>query len=318
MNQSQYEDCLETVYPGRWDIQNNTLYIHFPEVEITNSQNASTTIYNLFVEIPLNVNSNNVSFRDSSIYGFRTSYNYEQLNSNYIHSHLSSLGPDFKYPNSFCLGSGPIHASIITMKNEPNEEEFMFFLMQLNEFIKWESLEGVPYRYIRNIGFSGNARIPLILYNFSILTIINHPIFKPDICVNNNSIQIIKNLKFSKQFKEILTELYPNNDRVFFVLQNGKYESISADVSNIKNRLNTRVSEFNSNNSSFIFRQTEYPITITDFSEDNTVMIANSVVHPKIEEHFLKKVNNKLLKKYYNEYGTTTKTGLINYTKFII
>ena len=58
--------------------------------------------------------------------------------------------------SSVCLGTGPIRDIIAGLEASYSEDgfneiAFMQFLNLLDDFVAWESLEGVPYRYLADI-----------------------------------------------------------------------------------------------------------------------------------------------------------------------
>lgn len=154
---SKVKEIVETVYPGNWDFQENEessickLMIFFPEITITNSLEESHTIKELYVKIDF-VKGNYLKLY--KIYGIRTLLTQAELQSGYGHSHCQSPMVHGSW-GKFCLGKGPINSQINTLKlygvSAENYLVFEMFLIGLQAYLEWESLEGGPYNYISNI-----------------------------------------------------------------------------------------------------------------------------------------------------------------------
>jgi hypothetical protein len=329
MNLRDYETVLNTVYGDNWEIAVDTtgiryLYIHFSEFTIRNSKSLSEDLTNLFIAIPLTDGIRNVKFRESRMYGFRTSYTYAQIRANYTHSHLATSLPEGAYNKSnFCLGSGPISASLVEMVDDPDPDKFMFYLLQLNEFITWESLEGGPYRRITNINLGdGNENQAKTFPNSTLITIIKHQDFKANISINENKISIIKDALFKVYLKKTLFTLFGLDAGIFFIKNGQNYSSIIRSTRALKADINTRVALVNSTNETFIFKGVEYPILITDVDDelDREYVLDELVVHPRVLKQILQKINNTLIQQYYEKRGIKSynKTKAIHYTKLIV
>lgn len=123
------------------------LIIHFPKITITNDEDLSNEIVNLFVGLGINDEGRIVDLR-----GIRPTYRREEYDATYAHSHISGIATKW-YQGAFCTGSGPINQSLLLNKEEPfNEIEFRLLCYHIRSLVKYESLEGTPYRYIRDIG----------------------------------------------------------------------------------------------------------------------------------------------------------------------
>lgn len=140
------ENCLQSVFPDRWEIINNTkslsCYIYFPEITIVNSLDLTHKIHDLYVSFTIDKKTCRLL---GDLKGFRTSFYKSELNAGYEHSHLSNNG------GSFCLGSGPLSRIKADLVIEFNEFLFEAFLLSLDVYLKWESIETNPYKYIKSI-----------------------------------------------------------------------------------------------------------------------------------------------------------------------
>lgn len=125
--------------------------IYFPEIQITNSRGLNHTITDIYVRMKFNSDGN----MNGMLQGARTSRTAIEKHSRYIHSHLPGSTGDGKW-GEFCLGAGSeislavVNAAMYS-KNSNARMYFEYLLHYIPIFLAWESLEGVPYRYLRNI-----------------------------------------------------------------------------------------------------------------------------------------------------------------------
>ena len=130
------------------------LYIRFPKVTVTNEDDKSVDIDELYVLVP--INGNGTLKRNFSM--VRSSYPIIQWLSGYSHSHLPSLSttraPHFAYP---CLGDGPIGPTQDNLKDEYNIDMWGLFAFELEKYVTQESLLGGPYIKLESIGRSREA-----------------------------------------------------------------------------------------------------------------------------------------------------------------
>lgn len=130
------------------------LYIRFPKVTVTNEDDKSVDIDELYVLVP--INADGTLRREFSM--VRSSYPMIQWLSGYSHSHLPSLSinrvPHFAYP---CLGSGPIGPTQDNLRHEFNIDMWGLFAFELEKYVTQESLLGGPYIKLESIGRSSEA-----------------------------------------------------------------------------------------------------------------------------------------------------------------
>lgn len=127
------------------------LFIHWPELDVTNEQDQSIHIKDLFARIPLS--RYGLTFDESEKFTFmRTTYSKNQWNRGYMHSHVNGLNRTALQFKHVCLGSGPILRTIETLKTQPyNVEATMLFFWELDKVAHVESLSGVPYIRLTSI-----------------------------------------------------------------------------------------------------------------------------------------------------------------------
>ena len=154
-------DVLERVHPNRFEIIKLTgkqpenlggyarlsltktsfrILIHYPEIYITNNFKHKHKIRDLFVVLTFNDQYLN------DVEGFRSTQTFREHTSLYQHSHLHMTKGGKM--SQFCLGDDGSHFNDIvrTLNNTiPDEILFEHFIRSLDEFVSWESIEGVPY-----------------------------------------------------------------------------------------------------------------------------------------------------------------------------
>ena len=189
----------------------------YPEIEITNTKKEKHTIKNLVVVFPLRWDSLLRKWQIEDMRGLRLTLSYLELNKRYPHSHLSSLPltGTFKSMTStkFCLGSSTLGMSIAEYNTESNKEQSNLvlegILYTLDTYVTWESLEGVPHNYIRNLlPFGGTAVSDSSLDPHSLRVVKflreNKIPLALDYGVMNDSIFIKNSLENAEFFKGIL------------------------------------------------------------------------------------------------------------------
>lgn len=147
------ERVLTDMLPGRWFREGPTFYLYYPEITITNSNGENHTIYDLVVKICIDIHTDTIV---NEIHGLRYSFNKKELKASYVHSHLPKRTEGF---NRFCLGSSDFERFIRNNFNKVDEQVIRTFLMQLELYLSWESLEGKPHISMSAINTIQNENI---------------------------------------------------------------------------------------------------------------------------------------------------------------
>lgn len=141
------------------------IVVYRPKVTITNENQDSIDIEDLYAIIPLGSNGLIASY---PIYYLRTTYNRAQWNSGYLHSHTPSVDIyNVCTPKNVCIGSGPINDIIyILNQNTTDESPFNYnlwrvFTTQLEQIMRVESISGGPYMYLEDVSNRRYEEIPL-------------------------------------------------------------------------------------------------------------------------------------------------------------
>jgi len=125
-----------------------TLMLHFPKITISNTAGLSRDLKDLYVAVRFSVSGH----IHSELYGTRLTRSLEEICSNYTHSHLSG-NTELGYFNEFCLGSGTPLRDILNSGRLENLDplDWEMFIYSLKSMLEHESLDGVPYMYLRDI-----------------------------------------------------------------------------------------------------------------------------------------------------------------------
>lgn len=142
--------------------ENNEILIYFPKVTVTNENDKSIEITKLFVKVVVD--------EDCSLVGTftmnRSEFTADQFRSDYLHSHIYGIparNGDASYFSTPCLGTGPIRQTCTTLNNEFSEEFWNLFCRELSLYVTRESLTGVPYRHLEQVGIKNGKWIKMDL-----------------------------------------------------------------------------------------------------------------------------------------------------------
>lgn len=139
---------LSNIYYNEYIVRPYIL-VYWPEVTVTNENNRSTVIQDLYAKILLDWNG-------KMYYAFglnRATYTLSQFKYGYLHSHVSAIPKyDFTQFQNPCLGTGPINSTINSLSTTNNSDMWELFCLELDKYVHTESLAGVPYKYLERIG----------------------------------------------------------------------------------------------------------------------------------------------------------------------
>ena len=257
---------LEGYYPGNWDLQfdesywntitatlnncfetdinriknsinyttNNTLitiYILFPDITITNSRRNSRNIKDLFIRITLNpLLSSSKQVTSSYFHGWRATKYVSDIYNNYGHSHLYPHSIEYATSDPFghfCLGNSEIASTSAILMHSYNQDTFSLILQQISSYVKWESLEGGPYRKIAEINGS-SRRSPRAYSNTEINNIYKKFLEKfdsniPYTILNTGAIDLYT-ISDNDEFKNMLKQVCDTRDLVYEESNGNQYE----------------------------------------------------------------------------------------------
>lgn len=124
------------------------IIVHFPKVTVTNEEDESVDIKNLWIKVVVSC--------EGKIRGTfsvnRSHYPVTHIMSDYQHSHTPGINKyNFERFQSPCLGSGPIKSTIATLQIGYDEAIWKLFCLELDRYVRIESIAGTPYRYLNEI-----------------------------------------------------------------------------------------------------------------------------------------------------------------------
>lgn len=194
---------------------NPYLVVYFPNVDIKRYHHGQYTekhheIKDLFMFIELDARSKNLQ---PYLKGLRTTYSVRELASGYSHSHLrSTYRGDCHTLHDFCTGTGSIRntlSELSTNRLDRVDEDLLTMLaFQLDMLVPVESVDGVPYNSLTNIGnrsrssvingFTISPRIPNEAVDVNIKSFIKY-------LATKNYFKFVKSNGFVYPFKDVLS-----------------------------------------------------------------------------------------------------------------
>ena len=123
------------------------IFVHFPDVTITNEHNNSINIKDLYARIPIYWNGT-LNHRFEMIV---TTYTRTLFNAGYCHSHLHHLYGNKPMFDTPCLGTGPLVETCNVLTSNFTEDNWRLFCVELSRYVTVESLLGTPYFRMTNI-----------------------------------------------------------------------------------------------------------------------------------------------------------------------
>lgn len=310
-------EIAEEVHPGKWDFSKVTsergekrestnggnsrfkLAIHFPKVDLTDGQ-YHHEIKDLYVLLYFDQNM----YHNSTLKGYRGTVVVEELDSAYCHSHTNNSA-NYE-PSAFCLGSSETAELMSMLRNNFSKDILRRILVILYSYVPWESLEGGPYRYVRDLN-KKSERIPSVsssqvrrgVKGF----LENSKSFPFDIIKFKNYSKFVLK-RDSKKFINTLTKLEINN------LIKGEDGQVYGKETNTQ-KLNEKIDSFNrrmekrSALDDILFkgeRITTKCERLEMVKDDNMVSVAHPQLVNRVADEINVKLNEYFLNKTYYEH----------------
>ena len=274
------------------------LVIHFPSFIVTNSSHEHITVKDFFFRMIFTIDGSRFIINEFS--GSRTTFSYADHTSNYRWSHLSRKG-DSSYPpvfTSFCFGDGDIPLLRNQFNQTPDrsprnvstesakiavtrEQIFRLLLLNIESYLKWESLEGGPHHRMADVFAHGNIWTPTLITNEvvhdrcdRIMNNYKH-LIDCDIVFSNGTYQIVDNQKFDLSLANIIKNNFSSERSRNLLFKKGD-DGTLYEISSVRTK--GKVSDI-----PLIFQEKEYFCTV----ESDTVHIDNDTFY-----------TNPLLKQY--------------------
>lgn len=218
-------DCMTRRYGDNWDVHIESInqstfaiqfFTVFPETIITNSTDLSHTIKDLVVVFP--IKEYNGKVYTGRVYGTRINMFRKEYDANYCHSHLSTgLSPVLRDSPfealPFCVGSGDLSMLETVLANDFNTRDFEAFLYELDATVRWESLSGNPYVYLRDLVSVKRNKIVLITSYEDVF--LNHIVNFPldfNFYISSNKYKIKRDHVFDDFVQKLIEDDYSLND----------------------------------------------------------------------------------------------------------
>lgn len=141
---------LSGTYLGRI-IYRVHIYIKFGELGVTNSHNMSTIIRDLVIRLEFLTDSEEPKLY--GVCGSRFTMTGEEYVTKYTFSHLSGESWGASGFSGFCYGGTKEAMGMLRgiLENEYDEDIAEQFLLQLEPYLSWESIEGGPYKPMKTL-----------------------------------------------------------------------------------------------------------------------------------------------------------------------
>lgn len=242
------------VFPDdRVDFQNITetsmnILILFPLIHITNSRDDHHDIKDIYVKF--NISYNGETGFSFDIQGKRMTISLREYQSNYGHSHKNGI---FSW-ESFCLGSSDFRLIKDSLLASCKEEDWLMLFYSLESYLSWESIEGGPYKFMKDIAYKNTINSSKVDQELERLI----PLM-PNVFSWNNGIQLIEDHPFLYTFY--------NDNSTIKSLQSLNQESLNKLLTDSLNSIKDRYN--------FIFKeQTINPVIyLEETIEENRIQL---------------------------------------------
>lgn len=277
------------------------IYIYYPQITLENENHLKHTIQDVFIKVTLK----GEHIHDFSIN--RTTYTEAEMAAGYCHSHSPSK--DFSISSwytfkSMCLGTGPLVTTLNTLRSQPFDIAFVgLFCQELDNYLRVESLTGVPYIKMSSLSSSTSSHTTTALSEVVIDTITlrwvqtNLTVYLKDIIkvlrfnISNGQVKVaMPYVELLKKVSKVIQE----KDPIVFKSKAVNCVFPSTLECSISTHNNERASRTIPKTPIIIFNGVKYYGKKIIDSSDNSQLI----LHPNIIKHIVFYINYKL-----NEYS---------------
>ena len=197
-----------------------TIMVYFPNVRVTNEYDKFIDIQDLYASVKIKSDGRLREYFRLA----RTTYPYKQFKAGYAHSHMmrvdSGNAGQWSYP---CTGTGPINATMDTIKASYNEQFWGLFTFELAKYVTVESIAGTPYIRLEEVG-KGDVDESMSNFNSQGKNILSGSI---------------------KHLINAFTQYYAEKHKFRFQFVNGQYQIGESSVSMIVNLSNEFIAFLN-------------------------------------------------------------------------
>lgn len=150
VTEAEYELLVNSNKANSQNTTGAIILVHWPEVEICNEYGQKHTIRDLFARVELNLFGNWLDLMFN-----RTTYTRDEVDADYLHSHVCGISENLRFLPC-CMGTGPIKSTSNTLSEDFDLNLWHLFCFELNLYVQTESLTGIPYRKLNDIGRYGS------------------------------------------------------------------------------------------------------------------------------------------------------------------
>lgn len=197
-----------------------TIMVYFPNVRVTNEYDKFIDIQDLYADVKIKSDGRLGDYFRLA----RTTYPYKQFKAGYSHSHMMRVHSDnagqWNYP---CTGTGPINATMNTIKASYNEQFWGLFTFELAKYVTVESVAGTPYIKLEEVD-KGDVEESMSNLNSQGKNILSGPV---------------------KYLINAFTQYYAEKHKFKFQFVNGQYQIGESPVSMIVNLSNEFIAFLN-------------------------------------------------------------------------
>lgn len=269
--------------------------------DLTNSEGKTHTIRDLVVCHTFKFTNNN--YHPNTPKGGRLTKTVLEINANYQQSHLSSYASWLDEPchvQNFCIGNDDAPRMIGEFTFEMDYDRFELYLYLVDAMVKWESIEGVPYYYMKNIvdakflsisstNFKQESKLVDDIIEQKIPLDVDFYVSEEryKIAINKRAENFIK-----EQLKEYSTSLYDSFCCIYSPFTKKYYSKNTVESSEKRKRPKLKYGQY------FIYKgEKKYPKIINNPEQTKKVYEEDYIIYPKFLENVLRKLEYNIYEK---------------------
>ena len=137
--------------------ENISLIVHYPQIDVEDEDGYTETIFDSYICYTFKFDYDVLRLRNC-IQMFSSHGTFEQAGAGYIHSHAPTRGlENFFSKRDLCLGATDLQCLVDELNSTSNLNEveavtFEALFYQVDELLAWESNDGGPYIYLKELG----------------------------------------------------------------------------------------------------------------------------------------------------------------------
>lgn len=358
LNFSSIMEELQYVFPDRWDIQFErdwkelskivlkvNFVIHFPVIKITNSEEMTHTMYDLYVKLEsYDPYSSSTDYTFVDFTGKRMTATDEEILSSYQHSHLpgynygdmtsfllnkkeASYGQSAKTSafvfayRRFCKGSSEINQILAMLGAKYDKNVFKMFLLQLDLYVRWESIEGRPHIYMKHVSSRAEASNPSVSTLREFYSHLSFTDVNLDFKIEKGKVKVIDNDNFENflKFRGSVAHNYPSTVRSFLCTKDekGNYYNIRNIPQSFPKNLLAPAEDLAK--ISWYFRGELIEFKVIYQTEEQRALNATKpfFIHKKLKEYAKARIESKIEAQRFRSYLTEQLSKIDNNTRSI-